>query len=85
MSILEAAAALNPGTAWNLNVDSTGVRTLTQAQDGTPRVQVPSLATLDAYVLSHAPISASTILGAAPTTDAKLTALIGILQAKGLI
>jgi hypothetical protein len=48
---LQAAQQLNPGTAWNLSVDANGNRILVQANDGTPRVAVPTLATLDATVL----------------------------------
>lgn len=38
MNITEAAAKLCPGTAWNLRGDQ-----LEQAEDGSPRVDVPSL------------------------------------------
>lgn len=37
MHITEAAAKVHPGTAWNLRGDK-----LEQANDGTPRVDVPS-------------------------------------------
>lgn len=41
MEITEAAAKARPGTAWNLRGDK-----LEQADDGTPRVSVPTMAEL---------------------------------------
>lgn len=48
MDILQAARQLRPGTAWNF---SNGV--LGQAIDGTPRVQVPTMAELQAVIDSN--------------------------------
>jgi len=45
MTILEAAAQLIPGTAWNLDGD-----VLSQADDGTSRVPIPDMAELQALV-----------------------------------
>ena len=45
MHITEAAAKLRPGTAWNHNG-----KELIQADDGTPRVSVPSISELSALI-----------------------------------
>ena len=47
MSIVEAAAKLRPGTAWNYNGT-----TLCQAEDGTPRVECPTMEELQAVMAS---------------------------------
>ena len=47
MTILEAAAKLRPGTAWNMHGDR-----LEQADDGAPRVEPPALIELQALVAS---------------------------------
>lgn len=43
MDILEAVARLRPGTAWNLSGN-----VLTQAEDGTPRVSIPTQEEIEA-------------------------------------
>jgi hypothetical protein len=49
MTIIEAAAILRPGTAWNLRGDK-----LEQALDDTPRVECPTLPELQAVMESNA-------------------------------
>lgn len=48
MEIIEAAAMLRPGTAWNYDEE----RGLIQAEDGTSRVSVPTMNEIQAFILN---------------------------------
>ena len=48
MTLFEAAAYLRPGTLWNLRGT-----VLEQAEDGTPRVSVPTIDELNAVIVAH--------------------------------
>lgn len=47
MDILQAARKLRPGTAWNLQGDR-----LEQAEDGTPRVEIPTMEEINECISS---------------------------------
>jgi hypothetical protein len=49
MTIVEAAALLRPGTAWNYD----DIHGLVQAEDVTPRVSVPTMDELQALMALH--------------------------------
>lgn len=80
MDILQAARQLRPGTAWNLRGS-----VLEQADDGTPRVTVPTLAELQpvmdsdttpAFILAAQRTDAITQLSTDPSGISKLNRAI---------
>lgn len=73
MEILQVASQLRPGTAWVVNIDKDGnYFDLRQAEDGTPRVSVPTPEEL-------APLLQQPDPKAKPTVEDQLNAIWQVL------